>query len=132
MKKNILLSLCLPMVVGCASITKGTSQTLIFNLEPPETNCALSRIGDGEIGSISAKNNTIVVGKDKDDITVKCTAFGYKQKALNIKSSTETAGVVGGVFLDLGITDMITGAMWAYPSSTSISLEKCDVAQTAC
>jgi uncharacterized protein YcfL len=132
MKKNILLSLCLPMVVGCASITKGTSQTLIFNLEPPETNCALSRIGDGEIGSISPKNNTIVVGKDKDDITVKCTAFGYKQKALNIKSSTETAGVVGGVFLDLGITDMITGAMWAYPSPTSISLEKCDAAQTAC
>ena len=132
MKKNLLLSLCLPMVVGCASITKGTSQTLIFNLEPPETNCALSRIGDGDIGSISAKNNTIVVGKDKDDITVKCNANGYKQKAMNIKSSTETAGVVGGVFLDLGITDMITGAMWAYPSSTSISLEKCDASQTSC
>ena len=120
------------MFAGCASITKGTSQTLIFNLEPPETKCALSRIGDGEIGSISAKNNTVVVGKDKDDITVKCNADGFKQKVLNIKSSTETAGVVGGVFLDLGITDMITGAMWAYPSTTSITLDKCDASQTTC
>ena len=132
MKKYILLALCLPMFAGCASITKGTSQTLIFNLEPPETKCALSRIGDGEIGSISAKNNTVVVGKDKDDITVKCNADGFKQKVLNIKSSTETAGVVGGVFLDLGITDMITGAMWAYPSTTSITLDKCDASQTTC
>ncbi|NOS98941.1 MAG: hypothetical protein HOP25_10780 [Methylotenera sp.] len=132
MKKYLLLTLCIPLFSGCASITKGTSQTLIFNLEPPETNCSLSRIGDGEIGSISGKNNTIVVGKDKDDITVKCNASGFKQKALNVKSSTETAGVVGGVFLDLGITDMITGAMWAYPSSTSISLEKCDATQTSC
>lgn len=27
------------------------------------------------------------------------------------------------LFLDLGITDMVTGAMWAYPSSVSIALE---------
>ena len=132
MKKYILLSICLTLFAGCASITKGTSQTLIFNLEPPETKCGLSRTGDGEIGSISAKNNTIVVGKDKDDITIKCNADGFKQKTLNIKSSTETSGVVGGVFLDLGITDMITGAMWAYPSTTSITLDKCDANLTSC
>ena len=132
MKKLYLVSAILLILNGCASITKGTSQTLIFNLEPPETKCALSRNGDGDIGSISVKNNTIVVGKDKDDITIKCNATGYKQKTLNIKSSTETAGVVGGLFLDLGITDMITGAMWAYPGSTSITLEKCDTAQNSC
>jgi len=32
--------------------------------------------------------------------------------------------VVGGAFLDLGITDMVTGAMWLYPNTTTITLEK--------
>lgn len=132
MKKLLVLSLVAPLFVGCASITKGTSQNLIFNLEPEDTKCAISRIGDGELGSISTKNNTIIVGKDKDDITAKCHANGYKQKVINIKSSTETAAVVGGALLDLGITDMITGAMWAYPSTSTISLEKCDNEQPSC
>ena len=83
----------------------------------------LTRDGDGEIGSITTKNNTLTVGKDKDDIIVKCNADGYQQKVIRLTSSAETAGVVG-VALDLGITDMITGAMWSYPNSTNISLEK--------
>lgn len=110
-------------LASCASITKGTQQTLIFNLEPEQTRCVLTRDGDGEIGSITAKNNTIGIGKDKDDIIVKCNADGYQQKVIRLTSSAETAGVVG-VALDLGITDMITGAMWSYPNSTNISLEK--------
>jgi hypothetical protein len=64
------------------------------------------------------------VSKDKDDIVVKCSATGYKQKVTRLVSKTETAGVVGGAFIDLGITDMVTGAMWAYPNDVSIVLEK--------
>ena len=111
-------------VVGCASITKGTSQTIIFNIEPKGTTCVVTRDGDGEIGSISTSNNTLKVSKDKDDIVVKCSAPGYKQKVTRLTSKTETAGVVGGAFIDLGITDMMTGAMWAYPNDVSIVLEK--------
>ena len=111
-------------LVGCASITKGTSQTIIFNIEPKGTTCVATRDGDGEIGSISTSNNTLKVSKDKDDIVVKCSAPGYKQKITRLTSKTETAGVVGGAFIDLGITDMITGAMWAYPNDVSIVLEK--------
>jgi len=110
-------------LAGCASITKGTQQTLIFNLEPEQTRCVLTRDGDGEIGSITTKNSTLTVGKDKDDIIVKCNADGYQQKVIRLTSSAETAGVVG-VALDLGITDMITGAMWSYPNQTNIALEK--------
>lgn len=111
-------------LVGCASITKGTSQTIIFNIEPKGTTCVATRDGDGEIGSISSSNNTLKVSKDKDDIVVKCSAPGYKQKVTRVVSKTQTAGVVGGAFIDLGITDMMTGAMWAYPNDVSIVLEK--------
>lgn len=108
---------------GCASITQGTSQTLSFKLEPKETHCVLSRTGEGELGSISTSSNTIQVHKDKDDIIVQCTAPGYPQKTTRIVSGATTAGVTG-VLLDFGITDMITGAMYAYPSDISIVLEK--------
>lgn len=132
LKKFVLLFLAIPMFVGCASITKGTTQTLIFNVEPMDARCVLSRDGDGEIGSVSSRNNTVTVGKDKDDIVVKCNALGYAQKTLRLVSSAETAGVVGGIFLDLGVTDLITGAMWSYPSNTTITLEKCEVEKKTC
>ena len=101
MKKFALVAALIPLFVGCASITKGTSQTLIFNLEPKDARCTLTRDGDGEIGSISGSNNSVTVGKDKDDIVVKCVAPGYAQKTLRLVSSAETAGVVGVLSLIL-------------------------------
>ena len=132
MKKTLVCGLLLSLLTGCASITKGTTQTLVFNIEPTDARCILSRDGDGELGGISSKNNTITVGKDKDDILVQCNAPGHAQKTMRLVSSAETAGVVGGIFLDLGITDMITGAMWAYPNTTSVSLEKCGEGKQKC
>lgn len=124
MKKIVPAVLLVLLASGCASITKGTTQTLVFELDPQDTRCTLSRDGDGEIGSINSRNNTVTVGKDKDDILVKCNAVGYTQKTTRLSSSADTAGVVGGAFLDLGITDMVTGAMWQYPNTTTITLDK--------
>jgi hypothetical protein len=109
---------------GCASITQGTSQTMIFNLEPKEATCVVTRDGDGEIGSLTYRNNTLTVSKDKDDIIVACKAPSHKPKTVRLVSSTQAAGVVGGIFLDLGVVDMMTGAMWKYPESMNIALEK--------
>ena len=108
---------------GCASITQGTTQTMIFSIDPPQARCTLTRDGEGELGTVSASRNTITVGKDKDDIIVTCKAEGFETKTMRVVSSTQAAGVVGGVFLDLGITDMITGAMWKYPGEVSIAME---------
>lgn len=109
--------------VGCASITDGTSQTLIFNLTPTDTICQVTRDG-AELGSVTGKQNTLTVSKGAKDIIVSCKAAGYVAKTQRLVSSTQTSGVVGGAFLDLGITDMITGAMWKYPTDISIVLEK--------
>lgn len=125
MKNLFLAAAVLPLFLGCASITKGTTQTLIFNLEPVESKCTVSREDDGELGTITGKNTTITVGKDKDDIIVKCQAPGHANKVARIVSKVEAAGIAGGIFLDLGVVDMMTGAMWAYPGSTTVSLDKC-------
>ena len=123
LKTLLIITLSLGLA-NCASITQGTTQSLIFDLDPSTTRCSLTREGDGEIGSISSKNNTLSVGKDKDDIVVKCNAPGYKQKTMRLVSSVSSAAVVGGLLLDLGITDMITGAAYQYPGQTSIALDK--------
>ena len=120
----MLLGAAVLVLSGCASITQGTSQTMIFNLEPKEVTCVASRDGDGQIGSVTTSNNTLTVSKDKDDIVVACKAPGHKPKTVRLVSSTQAAGVVGGIFLDLGVVDMMTGAMWKYPESTNIALEK--------
>lgn len=110
-------------ISGCATVTQGTQQIVVFKLEPKDTKCDVTRVGDGKLGSISTTLNTIQVGKDKDDIVVVCTAPGYKQQVSKVVSGATGAGVTG-VLLDFGITDMITGAMYRYPEEVSIVLEK--------
>jgi hypothetical protein len=123
MKSIITVAVGAAMLAGCASITQGTSQVLAFRIEPKDAVCVLSRVDDGELGSISASANTIQVGKDKDDIIVQCKAPGHQPKTTRIVSRATTAGVTG-VMLDFGITDMITGAMYAYPTDISIVMER--------
>lgn len=124
MKNTLIAALVSQLLLGCASLTQGTSQVITFNLEPKEAKCTLTRQNDGEIGSISSSNNTLSLSKSKNDIIVKCSAPGHKQKVLRMVSSTQTSGVVGGMLLDLGITDMITGAMWKYQDDMTVVLEK--------
>lgn len=121
--KRIVLTGTAIVIAGCASITQGTSQILSFRIDPKEAVCVLNRVDDGELGSVSATSNTIQVSKDKDDIIVQCKAPGYQSKTTRLVSKATTAGVTG-VLLDFGITDMITGAMYAYPADISVVMEK--------
>lgn len=106
---------------GCATVTQGTQQSISFKLEPKDTICEVSRVGDGKLGRISSSSSTLFVGKDKDDIIVVCNATGYEQSTTKVVSGATGAGVTG-VLLDFGITDMITGAMYRYPEEVTISL----------
>ncbi len=124
MRKCLIIFAGVTFLTGCASITQGTSQTLIFNIEPKEARCVVTRDGDGQLGVLSQSQNTLQVSKDKDDIVVNCKAEGYKPFATKIASSATGAGVAGAVFIDLGVVDLATGAMWKYPEQHNISLEK--------
>lgn len=115
---------------GCASVTDGTSQTVVFNLTPKEARCTVMRDGE-KLGTVSGKQNTMTISKGAKDIVVTCAAEGYEDATHRLISKTQTSGVVGGFFLDLGITDMITGAMWKYPNDITIVLEKSAAETTA-
>lgn len=111
------------LLQGCASITDGTTQMLSFRLQPRDTKCVLTRGGD-ELGTVNGRSPNISVSKGARDIIAQCEAPGYEPKTLKLVSSTQASGVVGGFFLDLGITDMITGAMWKYDGTVNVVLNQ--------
>lgn len=127
MKSSFLMAIIISatsMVSGCASISQGTSQILTFNIEQKEARCILTRVDDGQIGTVSYSQNTATVSKDKDDIILQCKADGYRPYTSKIVSSASGAAVGGGLLLDLGIVDLSTGAFWKYPEQHNVSLEK--------
>jgi hypothetical protein len=126
----VLAVLSASFLSGCASISDGTSQTVVFNLSPKETRCVISREGT-QLGTVNGRQNTLTIGKGAKDVLVNCSAEGHEDATHRLVSKTQTAGVVGGAFLDLGITDMITGAMWKYPNDITIVLEKSAVVSKA-
>ena len=97
---------------------------MTFNLEPASTKCTATRDGDGPLGTLTVSNNDLTISKSKRDIIVKCSAPGYKPSTVRLVSSTQASGVVGGALLDLGIVDMMTGAMWKYESYINVALDK--------
>jgi hypothetical protein len=111
------------LAAGCASLSDGTDQTIFIPVQPREARCTVSRAGT-ELGETTGANHMITVSKGARDIIVNCSAPGYYPKGSRLVSTTQTNGMMSVLFLDLGITDMVTGAMWKYPSSTSIVLER--------
>jgi hypothetical protein len=111
------------VVCGCASITDGTTQTIIIPVTPREASCSVMR-NDVELGTITGTQQTITVSKGARDILLHCKAPGYLPKVARLVSTTQTEGMMSFLFLDLGITDMVTGAMWKYPQSSSIVMER--------
>lgn len=109
-------------LVGCASLIKGTDQTLTFNITPNTTECAVSRDGV-DISGLNAQYNQVTVTKGRNDLVIRCQAPGYKQKTLHLVSKTQATGAVGVIFMpDHGVTDFATGAMWAYPREIDLTM----------
>ena len=124
MKKIYLaLSFFALLLSGCASITQGTTQVISFSIDPQEAKCAIVNKDNATLDTVSGKANLLQVSKGAGDLIANCTAEGYERKTTRIISSTQTAGVLG-VAIDLGIVDMLTGAMWKYPDHVSISMDK--------
>ena len=95
LKPLLLISSLVSLLPACATITQGTQQAISFKLEPKDTICEISRVGDGKLGRVSTSSSTLFVGKDKDDIVVVCNAAGYEQSTTKVVSGATGAGVTG-------------------------------------
>lgn len=116
------LGLAAVSLSACASITKGTSQSVAINTAPVQgANCTLqNQAGSWTVVSPGA----VVVPRTKHDINVKCEKTGFQAGMGVLKSGTQmmTAGnlILGGV-VGLAV-DASTGAMNDYPEAITVTL----------
>lgn len=118
----IIASLCALPLASCATIVEGTTQKIFVNVTPEAAECSAYK-KDKVVGTYSHTTHDMTVDKGTRDITVTCTAPGYKDKTVVMESSASAWAIVGALTLDLGIVDYSTGALNKYDSSVSIVLE---------
>lgn len=108
-------------IVGCATITKGTTQPIAVNTPgAPGAECVLS---SAAIGSrVVTTPATLTVDKSQEAITVQCRKECYHDGSGIIASNTETmaaGNVIFGGLIGLGV-DAASGAMNKYTPQTDI------------
>lgn len=109
---------------ACSTVIDGTHQTIRFNADPIGAHCVLSR--DAQVIGTLTTPGRIEVDKDKRDIQAVCSAEGYEDKLVTLRSGLAPAtfaNIVGT--LGVGWTvDSLTGADNSYPEVVTIVLRK--------
>lgn len=113
----------LAMLLGCATITKGTTQAVAVSTPgAPGATCTLTSGGIGT--KVVTTPATIVLDKSQDNISVVCKKQCFQDGVGIIASNTESmaAGnvLVGGV-VGLGV-DAVSGAMNRYNADNQFSM----------
>ncbi len=111
------------VLAGCATITKGTSQSIaIVTPNAPGATCTLSSEAHGSRTVTTPA--TFVVEKSKDNINVVCKKACFQDGAGVVISGTEamTAGnIIAGGVIGLGV-DAASGALNKYSAETQIHM----------
>ncbi len=107
---------------GCASIIKGTTQSIAISTTPVGgANCLLSS-KEGNWPVVTP--GVVRVDKTKEDILIRCSMAGYQDAVATIPSDFQgwTLGnlLIGGV-IGVGV-DAATGAMNEYPHSFTVPM----------
>lgn len=102
---------------GCASIIKGTSQSVTVTSEPSNAKVFF----DGQ--NLGNTPLTVKLKKNKYD-TISVQKSGYESQTRPIDKSFDAVALLN-FFWDLSTTDFITGAIYEYePNTYHFSLEK--------
>jgi hypothetical protein len=107
---------------GCATVVKGTTQSIAVTTPPVEgASCVLtSKEGTWTVVTPGVAK----VGKTKQDIQIHCTKSGYQDATATIPSNFEgwTLGnVILGGLIGFGV-DAATGAMNEYPHAFAVPM----------
>lgn len=108
---------------ACATLTRGTSETVSIITDPPEASCVLKRNGQ-IVGIANPTPATVTLEKSKDDVSVVCSKNGHFD-GMHVLSSTfqnmTFGNIVFGGFIGLGV-DAASGAMHEYPDNVTVIL----------
>lgn len=117
----ILTTLGLLLMPSCATIVKGTTQTIAINT--PGVPAARCQLRSGAIGTVEVVTPaTVTLEKSQENITVRCSKQCYQDGAGVVTSFTEgmaAGNIIAGGVIGLGV-DAATGAMNKYAPETII------------
>lgn len=109
---------------GCATLTKGTSQTVMIVTDPSGARCEVSR--DGKLVAVADPTpQSIAVGRNHRDMAMSCRKDGYKEASGGIASTFQSmtfGNIVFGGLIGVAV-DAASGAMHEYPESVTLLLE---------
>jgi len=120
--RNYLLLLLAITLVGCATITKGTTQTVA--IDTPGVPGATCTIQTQNGPQMVLTPGSVVLTKGSAALPIQCTKECYVNGSSIIPSGTETmaaGNVVFGGVLGLGV-DAATGAMNKYPDVVTVAM----------
>ncbi len=111
------------VLVGCATITKGTTQSVAVNT--PGVTGAQCTLTSSAVGSkMVSTPATIVLEKGSDNVAVQCKKECYQDAAGVISSNTEAmaaGNIIAGGVIGLGI-DAASGAMNKYNTENQFTM----------
>lgn len=111
------------VVSGCATVIKGTDESISVITEPQGATCTLVREGK-TVGVVNPTPGTVELDRDKDDISVNCVLADYEDSS-EVISSEFTGYTLGNVILGGGIgavVDAASGANSEYPDSITVMM----------
>jgi hypothetical protein len=118
------LGVAVPLVfTGCATLTKGSSQTITVATDPPGATCTISREGK-TVAVVNPTPGSIPVEKSSKDLSIVCDKSDYQPSAGALASSFE-AMTFGNILLGglIGVAiDAGSGAMNEYPTLITLTL----------
>lgn len=109
------------VVSGCATVIKGTDESISVITDPAGATCTLLRDGK-TVGVVNPTPGSVEVDRDKDDVSVNCILDDYEETT-EIVSSEFSGYTVGNVILGgfVGVAvDAASGANSEYPDEVKI------------
>jgi hypothetical protein len=108
---------------GCATLTKGSSQTVTVNTDPSGAMCTMTRDAK-PVAVVNSTPGSVPVEKARGTIAVLCKKEGYQdasgELAAEFQAMTLGNILFGGI---VGVVvDAASGAMNQYPESVTITL----------
>lgn len=91
-----------PLIMGCASSGKGTTQEVVVNTNPPGAHCKLLREGK-PVGEVKKTPGSVTVEVTKHDLAIQCGKEGFHAATYFNASEVEGAGSGGNVLLGGGV-----------------------------
>ena len=123
MRLSLLGLLALLLLPGCATIVDGTTQTFTVRTAPVGATCSVLR-GPDTLGTIPATPGTILLHRERPDLTIVCDKPGWARSVTTVPSKF-TGVTVGNLFFGglVGVVvDEATRANYRYDNDTIIEL----------